>query len=166
MPYHIDRYSFESLIDSVICFSSTRATMMTIQLLEKLRRLNLFVKPGTQNSDDIQLVRDQILTTRLYIVLFTAAILVITLFTVLRPISVTETVSKPSLDTYLKLEAAHESTLSCLCSQPTVQYTHFFLLEAVFHEVNVRKRLTRFARCHHASDLAPFPNFSRCVQVI
>ena len=132
--------------------------MVIIRLLNNLRSLNLFVKPGTQNSDDIQLIRDQILSTRLYIVLLTTSILVIALFTVLRPISVTETVSKPSLSTYLRLEAAYESTLSCLCSQPTVQYTHFFSLEAVFHEVNVYKRL--------GYNLAPFCDLPRCVQVV
>ena len=105
-------------------------------LLDKLRKLNLFVKPGTQNSTDAQLVDDQILTTRLYIIHLLAAIVVITLFTMLRPYSVTETVSKPSLDTYLKLEAAYESSLFCQCRQSTVQYSHFFSLEAVYHEVS------------------------------
>ena len=104
--------------------------------LEKVRKLNLFVTPETRNSMDIELIHDQILSTRIYIVLLTTIVIVIALFTVLRPIPIAETVAKPSLDTYLKLENTHASSLSCLCRQPTVSYASFFSIEPVFHQVS------------------------------
>ena len=104
-------------------------------LLEKLRKLNLFVSPGTQNSENVELIHDQILSTRVYVFLLIALILTITLFTVVRPVPITETVLKPSLDAYLKLEAAQVSGLSCLCRQPTVKYGNFFSIEPIYHEV-------------------------------
>ena len=103
--------------------------------IEKLRKLNLFVTPETRNSNDTELIHDQILSTRIYIVLLTTIIIVIALFTVLRPIPIAETIATPSLDTYLKLEATHATSLSCLCRQPTVTYANFFSIEPIFHQV-------------------------------
>ena len=104
-------------------------------ILRRLLKLNLFVDRRTLDSADNEAIHDQILSTRLYIVLLTATILITTLFTVLRPITVTETVSKPSLDTYLQLETAHFDSLSCLCHQSVTRYDVFLSLEATFHEV-------------------------------
>lgn len=102
---------------------------------QKLLKLNLFMNARTQNAADAEVTRYQILSTRIYLVLLTAAILITTLFTVLRPITVTETVLEPSLDTYVQLETAHSSSLSCLCRQSVVRYDVFVTLEAIFHEV-------------------------------
>ena len=110
-----------------------------MRVLQRLLKLNLFVNARTQNSADAGAIHDQILSTRVYIVLLTTAILTITLFTVLKPITVSETVLKPSLDTYLQLEAADFDSFSCLCRQSVVRYATFFSLEPVFHEVSFFK---------------------------
>ena len=124
------------LSHNVGVFLSCKARCLNMGLLDKLRNLNLFVRHGTQDSNDTQLVNDQVFATRLYLILLLTAIVVIILFNMLRPILVTETGSNPSFDTYLKLEAAHERSLFCQCRQPTVQYIRFFSLKAVYHEVS------------------------------
>jgi hypothetical protein len=117
------------------CFLSLGKKMAAKGLIRKLLNLNLFVNPTTRNSDDIEVIHDQVLSTRVYIVLLTVIILIITLFTILRPVLVTETVLKPSLEVYLQLEIAHASTLSCICRQSTVQYARFFSMKPVYHQV-------------------------------
>ena len=104
--------------------------------VQRLLKFNLFVNSRTQNSADTEAIRDQILSTRVYLILLTTSILTTTLFTVLRPITVSETVLKPSLDKYLQLEAVYSDALYCLCRQSLVKHATFFSLEPVFHEVS------------------------------
>ena len=110
--------------------------MAARRLLAPLLKLNLYVDSRTRNSTDVQVIHDQIVSTRVYIVLVTKILLIITLFTALRPVMITEVVLKPSLDTYLQLEAAHASRLSCLCRQSTVKYASFFTIKPVYHDVS------------------------------
>ena len=109
-----------------------------MRALKKLLSLNLFVDSSHQDPDDSAVVHEQILTTRIYIVLLTATVLIITLFTMLRPVTVFETVSKPTLDTYVQLETVHFSTLACICRHPVVTYASFFSIEPVYHAVSIR----------------------------
>ena len=108
---------------------------MAMYVLRKLRTLNLFMEPRSQASDDIEVVHNQILSTRVYIVFMITTLFTLTLFTVLRPVSISATESNPSIQTYYQLEAAYSRTLACQCRRPTVQYKEFFSIEPVFHEV-------------------------------
>ena len=116
---------------------SCRQPIFTMRALQKLVALNLFVDPSHEDPDNSDVVHEQILTTRVYIFLLTTTVLIISLFTMLRPISAFETVSKPTLDTYLRLETMHSSTLACLCRQPVVTYASFFSIEPVYHAVSI-----------------------------
>lgn len=107
-----------------------------MRLLAPLLKLNLYVDSRTRNSTDMKVIHDQILSTRIYIVLVATILLIITLFAALRPVMITEIVSKPSLDTYLQLEAIHTTRLSCVCRQSTVKYANFFTIKPIYHEVS------------------------------
>ena len=108
---------------------------MAMYILSKLRTLNLFMEPRSQDSEDIAMIHNQILSTRVYIILMITTVSTLILFTVVRPVTISVTESHPSIDTYYQLEAAYPSTLSCQCYQPIVKYKEFYSIEPVFHEV-------------------------------
>lgn len=118
------------------CFSMAsflpRTKSAFMLLLQKLIKLNLFIDPQNQ-----QLVHEQILSTRLYLVLLSITLLFLTLFNALTPISTHIIVLKPPLETYLRLESKHSNTLSCPCQQSAISYSTFFSIQPVFHTVRL-----------------------------
>ena len=117
-------------------------------VLKKLLKLNVFADSRTQAQANSPGVHDQILSARMYIILFNKILFVIALFTILRPRSIVGVVAKPSLDTYLQLESTHPSTLSYLCRQPSVLYANFFSLEPIGDQVKACEYSVLFCRFH------------------
>lgn len=105
------------------------------QNFRQLRRLNLFVDAKTKDEQDGPLVRDQILSTRIYLILLIVSILILALITVLTDVVVQVKVNKPSLDTYKYLEGKYSATLTCPCGYLTVPYSNFLSMEVVYHQV-------------------------------
>lgn len=108
-----------------------------VYIIQKLLRFNLFATPSRQESEDVQIIHDQILSTRVYVLLLTTALLVISAFTILTPVYVFTTVPQPSLSTYLALEDKYAGKLSCLCQHLAVTFSSFFSIEPAYHEVNI-----------------------------
>lgn len=126
------------ILNSFITSHSAYTAMSIVKdVLLKLRRLNLFVDAKTRNQHDRQVLRDQILTTRLYLVCLTASILILVLYTLLTETTVRITVNNPSLDTYKYLEATFPDTLSCPCKEISVPYSNFLSVQTTYHQVSV-----------------------------
>ncbi len=105
--------------------------------LLKLRQFNLFVDAKTKNEQDGQMLRDQILSTRIYLVFLIISVLILALFTLFTEVIVRVTVNNPSFNTYKHLEAAFPDTLSCLCDQVAIPYSSFISIETTYHQVSV-----------------------------
>ena len=103
--------------------------------LQWLIKLNLF---GDANENDIeneQTLRDQLLSTRVYLILLSASFIVFILFSSLTNITVSVTVSKPSLDTFEHLQAIFLDALSCPCQNIAVRYSSFLSFKFTYHQV-------------------------------
>ena len=80
-------------------------------------------------------LRDQILTTRLYIVLFCLSFLGVLLITIVPQQSTTLTIYNPSLTDFEKLKT-EQSTFTCSCSNLNIPYSSFISFsQPILHQV-------------------------------
>ena len=103
-----------------------------------LRTLNLFVNLEEDATSSEQTIRDQIRTTRLYLfilILFASGLI---LSMGLTPRTISETVSKPSVTTFLRLHSDYPDTLSCPCREIVTSYKRFLSIEFTYHQVRLR----------------------------
>lgn len=114
------------------------------RIMESIRRLfrwlwnmNLYLDAKTMREANQRILRDQVLGTRVYIVLLSASFVALVLITLLPKIEVKVTVSNPSLTTYDHLEINFLDTLSCSCERVAIPYKSFLTTHISFHEVRV-----------------------------
>ncbi|CAF3923380.1 unnamed protein product, partial [Adineta steineri] len=98
---------------------------LLVRTVNWARQLNWFEKAGIVDDDSIR--RDQIITTRLYIVLYCASIFGVLLITTVPQQKVSFIVDNPSLTAYEQLQA-DQSTLICSCSNLAIPYAEFISL--------------------------------------
>ena len=103
--------------------------------LQNLKQLNLFADATTASEGNEQIRRDQVLATRVYLVLLFAILSILVLFTCLSTRNMVVIVPKPSVETYDRLNAAYSQTLSCPCEQISVPYSSFLSVEYQMHPV-------------------------------
>ncbi|CAF4171623.1 unnamed protein product, partial [Adineta steineri] len=102
------------------------------EIFQWIRQINLFKSSADQNVDAI---KKQCLTTRVYLILLAGSILTLLLFTSLSTHVTTMTISNPSIDVYRNLQDIHQDTLKCPCSTTTIPYETFISLSPIFHQV-------------------------------
>ncbi|UJR34535.1 hypothetical protein I4U23_027312 [Adineta vaga] len=102
------------------------------EIVQWLKQLNLFKSANNRTISDI---KQQRITTRIYLSLFAISILIFLLFTSLNVETTTITVSNPSLIMYNHLEDFYSNTLKCPCSNKTILYSTFSSLSPIFHEI-------------------------------
>ena len=104
------------------------------------KKINLF-KRERISSQILQRETLAIIATRLYILLLTGCVSVLVLFNSLYPMSLSITVSKPSVEMFERLQSFYPSTFSCSCKQISVSYSVLFKLAPTYHQVS-RMKLT------------------------
>lgn len=97
-----------------------------------LIKLNLF--PSYPPSTDRYQLRAEVVSTRLFIVIFTLSIIIL-VYTSAVPNTQIFTLSKPDYDKYKDLFSQHSSTLRCPCSRITTSYETFIDVVYSFHPV-------------------------------
>lgn len=105
--------------------------------IKRFKRLNLFPDAKNIQETNALILRGQIITTRIYLVLLYASLLILILFTVLSQKLITDTISKPSLATYEHLRARYPNTLSCPCENIAIYHEDFLSVTATYHQVGV-----------------------------
>lgn len=100
------------------------------QFRSRIIGLNLF-KSG---SNEVETVRKELWSTRLYLTVLIMALMLLVIYTGLGTQTVHVVVNNPSVETYEALELKYE-TLKCPCSQIAVNYGSFIQIEAVYHPV-------------------------------
>ncbi|CAF2577606.1 unnamed protein product [Rotaria sp. Silwood2] len=93
--------------------------------------LNLF---DSRSTDPTKLYHE-ILSTRLFIVLFGASLIILTTYTSFSPQMTTEKIHSPSISDYERLQKRYSDTLQCLCAKISIPYYRFTNIEASFHQV-------------------------------
>ena len=100
-------------------------------VIDTIRNLNLF-KSG---STDRVVIHREILTTRLFLILFTIAFIVLFSYTLTSERTITETIEKPTLATFNRLEKKYLNSLSCPCARISIPYGLFVQTKPLFHQV-------------------------------
>ncbi|CAF1265058.1 unnamed protein product [Adineta ricciae] len=102
--------------------------------LKQLRQLNLFSSqgPDTPGKRD---VKDQIISTRLFIILLAVSLITLTVYSSQVEVAKTVTVSNPSIEQYYSLYASHADTLTCPCQNISIPQGLFLLAQPSFHQI-------------------------------
>lgn len=102
---------------------------------QKLRELNLFRNPKKINETDEQVIRNQILSTRVYLVLLIISLPIFVLFMSLAQKPASVTIPSPSITTYNYLQSVYPDTISCPCQNVTISFSEFMSITPIYHQV-------------------------------
>ena len=94
---------------------------------------NLFPLATTANDQDA--LRTQRISTRVFILLLTAAVIILVIYTSTETINDIKTVTLPSLSRYLELSEKYPQTLSCPCTTISIAYRTFLNISYISHQI-------------------------------
>ncbi|CAF1220689.1 unnamed protein product [Adineta steineri] len=95
--------------------------------------LNLF--PSWPPSTNEQKLKNQKISTRLYVLLLTLSITILLLYTSLANITKTINVPTPTRTKYEQLYSKYSQTLTCPCQHISINYEKFLSIEYTLHQV-------------------------------
>ena len=125
----ISSFSINILI-KLKCQSINRISLASWKIY--LQKLNLFKIADKRTEND---VKQQKLTTRVYLILLLIVITVLLLFNSLSTQTITKNVSNPTLTIYIDLQKSYLHTLRCPCSTMAIPYQKFMSLSPVLHQI-------------------------------
>ncbi|CAF4486514.1 unnamed protein product, partial [Didymodactylos carnosus] len=100
---------------------------------QKIKCFNLFAsRPPTNDQHEQQ---NQLLSTRLFIILFACSLVTLVIYTLSVNRTQTITVKSLTLKEYTKLLKQYPQTLSCPCTQITIPYGQFIKLSPKYHQI-------------------------------
>lgn len=115
--------------------TTARKTRMNREIFRRLAAINLFDNAEGDDEATGELLQRQLRTTHLYIILLSAALGIVVLFTCLDQKLIQHTVSAPLLEDYERLQSAYGDSLSCPCEQGAIPYPKMVSLVPTFHQV-------------------------------
>ena len=95
--------------------------------------LNLF--PSVPPTNDQYELRNQKISTRLFIILLTISLAILLLYTSLATVTKTVIVKTPTLDQYSHLYTEYPETLTCACTKISIDYEKLVNIQYSFHQV-------------------------------
>ncbi|CAF0812814.1 unnamed protein product [Adineta steineri] len=93
-----------------------------LEFKTKIKRINLFQDINKTNEEDI---KNQKISTIIFLILFTISIVALFLYSSLTPITITVVVEQPSLSDYTQLQEKYSNTLLCACTSVSNEYDKF-----------------------------------------
>lgn len=90
-------------------------------IFQSIKQLNMFKKPYNSQYGR----RSEILNTRLYIILMSISLIVMTFYTSIAPRTQSGQIQNPSIDVYRQLVARYGDAVSCPCKQVGIPYDAF-----------------------------------------
>jgi hypothetical protein len=103
--------------------------------IRALGQVNLFRDAKTMAEGNPQVLREQLLASRVLMTLLLVSLSVLLVITTVIERGVSETVSNPSLATYIHLQNTYPSTISCPCRNITIPYKTFLNITPNYHQV-------------------------------
>ena len=97
--------------------------------------LNLNLFPSVPTAVNGHELRNQKISTRLFIFVLTISLCVLLLYTSLINITQTVSVKSPSIEEYSQLYNLYDQTLTCDCTQISINYERFINIQYAFHQV-------------------------------
>ncbi|CAF1376096.1 unnamed protein product [Adineta steineri] len=98
---------------------------------DRARGWNLF---NTRSSDPL-IIRQEILSTRLYIILVMISLIILTTYTTINNRIENKTVTFPSQSLYEKLQKKYSDSLECSCTKVSIPHGKFVRIIPKFHQV-------------------------------
>ena len=98
---------------------------------DRLLNLNLF----DDGSRDLSTIHRQKLTTRLFLLLFGIAVIILLMYTSISEQTTIETVIRPGQMTFERLQIKYSQTLRCPCKQISTTYGRFVKTKPSLHQV-------------------------------
>lgn len=102
-----------------------------------LAHVNLFIQNDVPHQNSKQITRQQILSTRIYLILLVNILFILIMAASLNQTTTLETIIAPTLEKYQELETVYPTTLSCSCKQSTIPYGDFISVKIVLHPVTL-----------------------------
>jgi hypothetical protein len=103
-------------------------------ILRQLNQLNLFPSDNP-TVDDEREVQDQILATRIHLILLILSLVILTIYSSQVQRTKIVTMKNPSIDQYALLYESHSQTLTCPCKNIAILQQTFIFLQPTFHQV-------------------------------
>ncbi|CAF1040155.1 unnamed protein product [Adineta ricciae] len=105
-------------------------------LFKTLVNLNVFLIRDFDNNID-QTIAQYLgrLATRLYIILLIISFVILILYTIIQPRTLTEVFDHPSFYQYKHMKSIYGDNLKCSCSVIASSYNHFIHIEPIFHQI-------------------------------
>ncbi|CAF1356585.1 unnamed protein product [Adineta steineri] len=120
------------LLDRFKTLLSKLITFLSIKVLN----LNIFpIRTFGSNLDRITMKYLGQWSTRLYLILLSIIFVILTLYTVIQPQTLTKSFSTPSLNFYKKLINDHSDELECPCSLISSPYDEYIQIQPIFHQI-------------------------------
>ncbi|CAF1508838.1 unnamed protein product, partial [Adineta ricciae] len=102
-------------------------------LFEYAKNFNFF--PSIPPSTDEHELRNQRISTRLFLVLLSASLIILLIYNSLITVTITKTIQTPSLKQYEKLYETYSKTLTCPCKKMSIDYKDIVQINFTLHQV-------------------------------
>jgi len=101
-------------------------------IIDNIKQLNLY---ETYDDDTAEKRESQILSTRIFLVLFIISLTTLVGYASLSLQSTSVLVRNPTQQTYEQLYSLHPETLICPCTQTSIQIDKFLEVSVEYHQV-------------------------------
>ncbi|CAF1143926.1 unnamed protein product [Adineta steineri] len=110
-----------------------RIQVLKQQLKFSVQNFNIF--PSIPPSTDEHQLRNQRISTRIFIILLTLSLTVLILYTSLINTTQTFDINSPTIVKYSQLYSTYPQTLTCACTQVSVNYDKFIQVNYTLHQI-------------------------------
>ncbi|CAF1506958.1 unnamed protein product, partial [Adineta steineri] len=101
------------------------------RLIDKFSTINLF----DSESNNMETIRLERISTKLYLLVFTICIYSITIYTIFSDKTIHQSFSNPSQNDYNNLLMSYSKSLDCPCNKISITYKDFIEIDATFHQI-------------------------------
>jgi len=114
-------------------------------IFQTLLDLNVFARRDLgSNIDQITAKYLGQWATRLYLLLLIISFIVLTLYSLIKPVVITKTFQEPSFNSYNQLIDKYGDKLKCSCQLIAFKYDQFVQIQSEFHEVIRKKNIIHY----------------------
>ncbi|CAF1531886.1 unnamed protein product [Adineta ricciae] len=105
--------------------------------MEKLKQyiLNFNLFPSIPPSTDPYQLKNETISTKIFIILFILIMTILLLYTSLATITKTVNVQSPTIEKYFELYSKYSQTLSCPCTKISIDYGNILDIEYSLHQI-------------------------------
>ncbi|CAF1356750.1 unnamed protein product [Adineta steineri] len=101
------------------------------RLIDKFSTINLF----DSESNNMEIIRLERLTTKLYLLVFSICIYSITIYLLFSDITIDQSFTNPSENDYNNLLISYSKSLDCPCNKISIAYKEFIEINTTFHQI-------------------------------